>query len=188
MTPYSLAFSVHAVTTGTVLGLRPADSPDRVTAVMGTDCAESTIGRRTMLRDYGLAEFHFHREPGGAPWSGHHISLQVHRLARRDRTLPGEVLRARYGRFAPRLPFEKLRRLLDRRGVPLVEIPEPSVNGPYYRTYWQPGSLTAVTFVAVRDAYSTPGDLRAGDVYRITVPVTAQEVEMRREQAGRPRP
>ncbi|MFC8226744.1 hypothetical protein [Streptomyces sp. NPDC057287] len=179
MTPYSLAFYVHTVTTGTVLGLRPADTPDRVAAVMGTDFAENAFGRRTMLRDYGLAEFHFHRERGGAPWSGHHFSLQVHRLARRDRTLPGEVLRARYGSFAPRLRFEKLQRLLHRRGVPLVEIPENSANAPYYRTFWQPGSRTAVSYVAVHGEYSTPGRLRVGDVYRIQAPVSAQEVGMR---------
>ncbi|MFD9924623.1 hypothetical protein ACFWZK_00450 [[Kitasatospora] papulosa] len=51
MTPYSLAFYVHAVTTGTVLGLRPADSPDRVAAVLGPDFAESAFGGRAMVRD-----------------------------------------------------------------------------------------------------------------------------------------
>ncbi|WP_329231459.1 hypothetical protein OG488_21315 [Streptomyces sp. NBC_01460] len=188
MTPYSLAFYVHTVTTGTVLGLRPADSPDRVAAVMGTDFAENAFGRRTLVRDYGLAEFHFHRDRGGAPWSGHHFSLQVHRLARRDRALPGEVLRARYGRFAPRLRFEKLQRLLDRRGVPLVEIPESPANGPSYRTFWQPGSRTAVSFVAVRGAGGTPGDPPVGDVYRIQAPVTAAEVEMRGALARERRP
>ncbi|MFE5241013.1 MULTISPECIES: hypothetical protein [unclassified Streptomyces] len=172
MTPYSLAFYVHTVTTGTVLGLRPADSPDRVAAVMGTDFAENAFGRRTMVRDYGLAEFHFHRDRGDAPWAGHHFSLQVHRLARRDRTLPGEVLRARYGPFAPRLRFEKLHRLLDRRGVPLVEIPEPAANGPRYRTFWQPGSRTAVSFTTSRDTGGRPGSPPVGEVYRIQAPVT----------------
>ncbi|MFE6184958.1 hypothetical protein ACFQ6U_11100 [Streptomyces sp. NPDC056465] len=178
MTPYSLAFYVHTVTTGTILGLRPDDSPDRVAAVMGTDYAESAFGRRALLRDYGLAEFHFHRDRGGAPWAGHHFSLQVHRLARRDRAVPGEVLRARYGRFAPRLRFEKLQRLLDRRGVPLVEIPETPANGPQYRTFWQPGSRTAVSFIAVRGDGDRPGAPPAGDVYRIHAPVTAAEVEL----------
>ncbi|MFI6119560.1 hypothetical protein ACIBCU_06870 [Streptomyces sp. NPDC051064] len=179
MTPYSLAFYVHAVTTGTVLGLGPDGSPDEVASVLGTDFAENDFGR-AMCRDYGLAEFHYHRARARDPWSGHHFSLQVHRLARRDRTLPGEVLRARYGRFAPRLRFEKLERLLRRRGVPLVEIPEYPGNAPYYRTFWQPGSRTAVSFIAVHGEYSTPGALRVGDVYKIQTPVTAQEVELRR--------
>ncbi|MFD6274400.1 hypothetical protein ACFWFI_02205 [Streptomyces sp. NPDC060209] len=182
MTPYSLAFYVHAVTTGTVLGLRPTDSPDQVAAVLGPDFAENAF-ERAMSRDYGLAEFHFHRARARDPWAGHHFSLQVQRLARRDRTLPGEVLRARYGSFAPRLRFEKLRRLLDRRGVPLVEIPEYPANAPHYRTFWQPGSRTAVSFVAVHGEYSTPGGLRVGDVYSIQAPVTAQEVELREERA-----
>ncbi|KPC79460.1 MULTISPECIES: hypothetical protein [Streptomyces] len=185
MTPYSLAFYVHTVTTGTVLGVQPADSPGHVAAVLGTDFTESTFGRHAMLRDYGLAEFHFHRAGGRDPWAGHHFSLQVHRLARRDRTIPGAVLRARYGRFTPRLRFEKLQRLLHRRGVPLLEVPEYPGNAPYYRTFWQPGSRTAVSFVAVHGEYSTPDSLRVGDVYRIQAPVTAQEVELRRERARR---
>ncbi|MEU1486372.1 hypothetical protein [Streptomyces sp. NPDC005752] len=183
MTPHSLAFYVHTVTTGTVLGLRPDDPPGRVAAVLGTDFAENTFDEWAMLRDHGLAEFHFHRASARAPWAGHHFSLQVHRLARRDRTIPGEVLRARYGRFAPRLRFEKLRGLLHRRGVPLLEVPEYAGNAPYYRTFWQPGSRTAVSFVATHGEYSTPGSLRVGDVYRIHAPVTAQEVELRRERA-----
>ncbi|MFS0692701.1 hypothetical protein [Streptomyces nitrosporeus] len=186
MTPHSLAFYVHTVTTGTVLGLRPEDTPEQVAAVLGTDFAENRSGARAMGRDYGLAEFSWHRARGDQPWSGHHFSLQVHRLAHRARTraLPGEALRARYGRFAPRLRFEKLRRLLDARGVPLVEIPEYPGNAPYYRTFWQPRSGVAVSFVAVHGEYSTPGTLRPGDVYRIQAPVTAPEVELRRARAG----
>lgn len=185
MTPYSLAFYVDAVRTGTVLGLRPADSPDRVAEVMGTDFAENRVGKRAMFRDYGLAEFHWHRAAAGDPWDGHHVSVQVHRLAHGDRALPGEVLRARYGRFAPRLSFGKLRRLLDRRGVPLVEIPEYAANAPRFRTFWQPGSLTAVSFVAARDPHRTPGDLPVGDVWRIEAPVTAQQVAWREERHAR---
>ncbi|MEU5657244.1 hypothetical protein ABZ802_16700 [Streptomyces sp. NPDC047737] len=183
MTPYSLAFYVDAVRTGTVLGLRPSDSPGRVADVMGTDFAENRAGKRAMFRDYGLAEFHWQRAAAGDPWSGHHFSLQVHRLVHGDRTAPGEVLGARYGRFAPRLPFEKLRRLLDRRGVPLVEIPEPAANAPRFRTFWQPGSLTAVHFIGARDPHRAPGELRVGDVYRIEAPVTAQQVAWREERA-----
>ncbi|WP_129264935.1 hypothetical protein [Streptomyces sp. M3] len=183
MTPYSLAFYVHAVTTGTVLGLRPDDSPERVASVLGPGFAESDFGGRAMCRDYGLAEFHFHRARARDPWEGHHFTLQVHRLAHRARTVPGEELRARYGRFAPRLRFEKLRRLLDRRGVPLVEVPEYPGNAPYYRTFWQPASLTAVSFVAVHGPYSTPGALRPGDVYNVRAPVTAREVELRTARA-----
>ncbi|MFD8797399.1 hypothetical protein [Streptomyces atroolivaceus] len=182
MTPHSLAFYVHTVTTGTLLGLRPADSPDRVSSVLGTDFAENASGRQAMFRDYGLAEFHWHRARAGDPWAGHHFSIEVHRLARRDRTIPGEVLRSRYGRFAPRLRFEKLRRLLGRRGVPLVEIPEHPGNAPHHRTFWQPGSRTAVSYIAVHGEYSTPGTLRVGDVYKIQAPVTGQEVELRRER------
>ncbi|GAA1944128.1 hypothetical protein [Kitasatospora viridis] len=158
MTPYSLAFYLDVVTTGTVLGARPTDSPERVTALLGPDFAENVQGGRTMWRDYGLTEFHWHRADTRQPWRGHHISLQVHRLARRDRTIPDPALRARYGRFAPRLRFDKLHRLLARRGVPLLEVPQSPANAPRYRSYRQPASGVLVT-------------VAGGDVYRIEASV-----------------
>ncbi|MFE0632711.1 hypothetical protein ACFW3D_37875 [Streptomyces sp. NPDC058864] len=185
MTPYSLAFYMDVITTGTVLGLGPADSPDRVTAALGPDFAENAFGDLSMCRDYGLAEFYWLRDSADRPWTGHHFSLQVHRLAFRDRTLVNDVLRARYGRFTPRLRFEKLRRLLERRGVPLLEIPEIPANAPYFRTFWQPGSLAAVSVVGTYDRYSTPDDLRVGDVYKVHAPVSAEEVEWRRARGKR---
>ncbi|MFI9237174.1 hypothetical protein [Streptomyces sp. NPDC053079] len=185
MTPHSLAFYVDVVTTGTVLGLRPTDSPDRVTEVLGTDFGENSFSDHSMWRDYGLAEFFWDRASADQPWSGHHFTLQVHRLAYRDRTLANETLRARYGRFAPRLRFDKLQRLLKRRGVPLLEIPEIPGNAPYYRTFWQPDSQVSVSVVATYGEYSTPDNLRVGDVNSIQSPTTAAEVEWRRSRAGR---
>ncbi|MFD4277971.1 hypothetical protein R2B67_34530 [Streptomyces cyaneofuscatus] len=35
----------------------PADSPERVTEVLGPGLAENTFGGRSMCRNYGLAEF-----------------------------------------------------------------------------------------------------------------------------------
>ncbi|MEV8477463.1 hypothetical protein [Streptomyces sp. NPDC051173] len=170
MTPYSLAFYTDVVATGTVLGIRPTDSPDRVTEVLGPDFGENVFGDRSMCRDYGLTEFFWDRPSADHPWSGHHLTLQVHRLARRDRTLVEETLRARYGRFAPRLRFEKLRRLLERRGVPLVEIPDPA-NAPYYRRFWQPDSGVSVSVIAGYGEYSTPDNLKVGDVNSIQASV-----------------
>ncbi|MFD7857832.1 hypothetical protein ACFV6B_26570 [Streptomyces microflavus] len=102
MTAHSLAFYVDVVTTGTMLGVGPADSPDRVTEALGPDFAENTFGSRSMCRDYGLAEFHWDSAFADRPWSGSHFTLQVHRLAYRDRTLVNEELRSRYGWFTPR--------------------------------------------------------------------------------------
>lgn len=184
MTPYSLAFYMDVVTTGTVLGVGPADPPDRATGALGPNFAENVFGHHTMFRDYGLAEFYWDRSAADQPWSGHHFSLQVHRLAHRDRTLVNEALRARYGRFTPRLRFPKLRRLLERRGVPLLEIPEDPANAPYFRTFWQPHSQVAVSVIGTYGEYSTPDNLRVGDVYRIQAPMTAGEVEWRRARAG----
>ncbi|MGW7021492.1 hypothetical protein ACWGGS_19470 [Streptomyces decoyicus] len=183
MTPYSLAFYVDVVTTGSLLGVGPADSPDRVTRVLGSNFGESTFGDRSMCRDYGLAEFFYDRACADQPWSGHHVTLQVHRLAYRDRTLVNDTLRAQYGRFTPRLRFEKLQRLLERRGVPLLEIPEIPVNAPYFRTFWQPDSQVAVSVIGTYGEYSTPDNLRVGDVYSIQAPMAAEEAEWRRTRA-----
>ncbi|KJY41301.1 hypothetical protein VR41_13235 [Streptomyces sp. NRRL B-1568] len=184
MTPFSLAFYVDVVATGTVLGMRPTDSPDRVTDVLGPDFGENCSGDRSMCRDWGLTEFFWDRASVGHPWSGHHFTLQVHRLAYRGRTLADDPLRARYGRFTPRLRFEKLQRLLERRGVPLLEIPEDPANAPYYRTFWQPDSQAAVSVIGVCGEYSTPDNLRVGDVYSIQAPMTADEVEWRKARGG----
>lgn len=174
---------MDVVTTGTVLGVRPTDSPDRVTEVLGADFGENIFGDHSMCRDYGLAEFHWDRASADHPWSGHHFTLQVHRLAYRGRTLTNETLRARYGRFTPRLRFAKLQRLLHRRGVPLLEIPDPG-NAPYYRTFWQPDSQVSVSVIGTYGEYSTPDNLRVGDVNSIQSPTTAAEVEWRRSRVG----
>lgn len=184
MTPHSLAFYVDVVTTGTVLGVGPEASPDRVTGVLGPDFAENAFGAGSMFRDYGLAEFFWDRPSAEQPWSGHHFTLQVHRLAYRDRTLVNGVLRARYGRFTPRLRFDKLHRLLDRRGVPLLEVPELPVNAPYFRTFLQPESRVAVSVIGTYGEYSTPDKLRVGDVYSIQAPMTAEDVAWRRARAS----
>lgn len=184
LTPHSLAFYMDVVTTGTLLGVGPADSPDRVTKVLGSAFAEDTFGDHSMCRDYGLAEFYWDRASADHPWSGHHFTLQVHRLAYRDRTLVSGALRARYGRFTPRLRFEKLQRLLMRRGVPLLEIAAIPVFAPHFRTFWQPDSHVAVSAIGTYGEHTTPDNLRVGDVYSVHAPLTAEEVEWRRAQVG----
>ncbi|MFD5270460.1 hypothetical protein [Streptomyces sp. NPDC058335] len=184
MTPHSLTFYMDVVTTGTVLGAGTADSPDDVTKVLGSGFAENTFSDHSMSRDYGLAEFYWDRASADHPWSGHHLTLPVHRLAYRDRTLVNDVLRARYGRFTPRLRFGKLQRLLLRRGVPLLEIPEIPANAPYFRTFWQPDSLVAVSVIGTYGEYSTPDNLRVGDVYSMHTPMAATEVDWRRALLG----
>ncbi|WP_329275606.1 hypothetical protein [Streptomyces sp. NBC_01451] len=186
MTPHSLAFYLDVVTTGTVLGVGPADSPERVAEVLGPDFAEDHFGDRGMGLGYGygFVELFWDRASAEHAWSGHHFTVQVHRLAFRDRADVHDVLRARYGRFTPRLRFEKLERLLARRGVPLLEIPEIPASGPYFRTFWQPDSRVAVTVIGTYDEHETPDNLRVGDVYSVHGPLAAAEVEWRRAQAG----
>lgn len=182
MTPHSLAFYVDVVTTGTVLGVGPAHSPEHLAKVLGPDFAEDTFSDHSMCRGYGFAEFSYDRASADHPWSGRHFSLYVHRLAYRNRNRANvhDVLRARYGRFTSRLRFEKLRRLLARRGVPLVEIPEVPTFAPYFRTFWQPDSQVAISVIGTYGEHETPDNLRVGDVYSIRGPLAAEEVEWRR--------
>ncbi|GAA4936047.1 hypothetical protein ACFPM3_06205 [Streptomyces coeruleoprunus] len=180
MTPYSLAFYVDVVTSGTVLGLRPTDGPEQVTGLLGDGFGENTPDAHTMWRDYGMAEFSWVRDSARDPWDGHHFTLQVHRLASGDAATVNDVLRARYGRFGRRLRFAKLRTLLERRGVPLVEITHPA-NAPHYQEFWQPESRVSIMVVGTRAEYITPSALRSGDVYRISGVLPAAVVEARRK-------
>ncbi|MEU8563393.1 hypothetical protein AB0C45_18100 [Streptomyces cyaneofuscatus] len=64
--------------------------------------------------------------------------------------------------------------------MPLHEIPEPSPNGPYFRTFWQPDSQVALSVIGTYGEYSTPENLRVGDVYSVQAPMAAGEVEWRK--------
>ncbi|MFF0558863.1 hypothetical protein [Streptomyces sp. NPDC004266] len=121
-----------------MLGARPTDGPDQVTAVLGADFAENSPDGHGMGRDYGMAEFFWQRESPDHPWVGHHFTLQVHRLSSLGSGAVNPVIRERYGRFARRLRYGKLERLLAGRGVYMEDVPDP--NGPAYTLYRQPDS------------------------------------------------
>ncbi|QSY47598.1 MULTISPECIES: hypothetical protein [Streptomyces] len=178
MTPHSLAFYMDVITSGTVLGAKPTDTPDQVAKLLGPDFGENSFDVHNMWRDYGMTEFFWSRESAEHPWAGHHFTLQVHRLAYGRSDVVEKTLRTRYGRFERRLRFEKLQRLLAKRGTPLVEV--PSDQSPHYRWFWQPESLAAVSVIGAHDEYLTPGNLRVGDVNSITAPMTVEEVEWRK--------
>ncbi|WP_344163549.1 hypothetical protein [Nocardiopsis rhodophaea] len=57
MTPYSLSFYVDVVSSGSVLGAKPSDSPEQVAAVLGDDFIENSAFTDSMWRDYGITEF-----------------------------------------------------------------------------------------------------------------------------------
>ncbi|MCD9144951.1 hypothetical protein [Streptomyces albireticuli] len=181
MTPYSLAFYMDVVASGTVLGAKPTDSPDQVAKALGPDFAENSFDEHSMWRDYGMVEFFWSRASADQSWAGHHFTLQVRRLAGSGGKIVNQSIRDRYGRFDRRLRFEKLRRLLERRGTPLLEIPDPS-NAPNYRAYWQPDSQVSLSVIAAHEEFLTPGNLRIGDVYSITAPTTPEEVAWRRSR------
>ncbi|MFF8369935.1 hypothetical protein ACF05W_13930 [Streptomyces lydicus] len=185
MTPHSLAFYMDVVASGTVLGAKPTDSPDRVTAILGSDFVENSLDEHSMWRDYGMAEFSWVRESPDSPWEGHHFALQVHRLSHWGGSIVNPSIRDRYGRFGRRLRFEKLERLLKKRGVFLEDVPD--VNGPAFTQHWQPASQVSVMTFRAHEEWQQRrrGDDRIGDVYTLHSSVSAEEVARNRERYGR---
>ncbi|RST01452.1 hypothetical protein EF910_28280 [Streptomyces sp. WAC07149] len=184
MTPHSLAFYVDVVMSGAVLGARPTDSPDQVTAILGTDFAEDRPYGDTLARDYGLAEFFWVRESPDHPWEGHHFTLQVHRLAYGGGAIVNRGIRDRYGRFDRHLRFDKLRRLLANRGVGLEDVPD--ANAPAYTLHWQPASQVSVIAFRERQWGRPPrrGNRLVGDVNSISSSMTAGQVAWNRARYG----
>ncbi|WP_406858870.1 hypothetical protein ABZO31_00935 [Streptomyces sp. HUAS MG47] len=183
MTPHSLAFYVDVLTSGTVLGAQPTDSPDQVTAILGADYAENSFDDQSMWRDYGMVEFFWCRESRDHPWVGHHFSLQVHRLSTLGGSTVNGAIRERYGRFDRHLRFGKLERLLANRGVHLEDVPDP--NAPAYTLHWQPASQVSVLTRRAheRTKYWRGGD-RLGDVYKVSSSMTADQVAWYRSHYG----
>ncbi|MFI6638769.1 hypothetical protein [Streptomyces sp. NPDC050504] len=182
LTPHSLAFYVDVVTSATVLGARPTDTPDRVSALLGTDFAENSLDDLSMWRDYGLVEFFWLRESPDHPWVGHHFSLQVHRLAHGGGGLVNAALRERYGRFDRHLRFDKLARLLANRGVCLEDVPD--ANEPAFTLHWQPASQVSVTAFRDWGPSGRRGKGLVGDVHKISSSMTAGQVAWHRARYG----
>ncbi|MFJ9417152.1 hypothetical protein ACIRPT_23600 [Streptomyces sp. NPDC101227] len=185
MTPHSLAFYVDVITYGTVLGAKPTDSPDQVTEILGPEFVENSFDDHSMWRDYGMAEFSWIRESPDHPWEGHHFALQVHRLPHWGGSIVSKSIRDRYGRFDRHLRFDKLERLLARRGVPLEAAPD--VNAPVFTRHWQPSSQVSVMAFRAYEEWQMRrrGGGRIGDVYAIHSSVSAEEVARGRMRYGR---
>ncbi|MEU7041614.1 hypothetical protein AB0A77_11215 [Streptomyces varsoviensis] len=185
MTPYSLAFYIDVVTSGTVLGAGPADSPERVSEILGTDFSEISLSDNSMWRDYGLVEFFWIRESPDHPWKGTHFTLQVHRLRHRGSAIVGRAIHDRYGRFDRYLRFGKLERLSAKRGVVLEEVPD--ANAPNFTQHWQPASEVSVLAHRAHEDWRerARGDARLGGVHAIYSSVNAESVARNRERFGR---
>jgi hypothetical protein len=182
LTPHSLAFYVDVITSGTVLGAKPTDSPDQVTAILGSDFAENSFNGWSMWRDYGMVEFFWHRESRDHPWVGHHFTLQVHRLSSGGSIVNREI-RKRYGRFDRHLRFDKLERLLAKRGVRMEDVPDS--NAPACTLHWQPVSQVSVMACRAHGwGKCRRGGERIGDVYAVSSSMSAKQVAWYRARYG----
>ncbi|MEU8578851.1 hypothetical protein [Streptomyces asoensis] len=186
LTPHSLAFYLDVVMSGTVLGAKPADSPDQVDAILGSDFAENFAGDNSMGRDYGLVEFFWVRESLEHPWEGHHFTLQVHRLTHYGSSIVNGAIRERYGRFGRHLRFDKLQRLLSNRGVCLEDVPD--ANAPAFTLHWQPASRVSVMAFREREGHRhghrRHGNDLVGDVHKISSSLTAEQVAWNKARYG----
>ncbi|MFH8411153.1 hypothetical protein ACH4FX_41245, partial [Streptomyces sp. NPDC018019] len=94
-------------------------------------------------------------------------------------SIVSRAVRDRYGRFDRHLRYEKLERLLKKRGVPLEDAPD--VNAPAFTQHWQPTSQVSVLVSRDHEAW---GNGRVGGVYAIYSSVSAEEVARNRERYG----
>ncbi|MGW2425789.1 hypothetical protein ACWC0C_42290 [Streptomyces sp. NPDC001709] len=176
---------MDVVMSGTVLGAKPTDSPDQVSAILSSDFAENSTDDYSMWRDYGLVEFFWVRESPDHPWEGHHFALQVHRLSNWGSSIVNKAIRERYGRFDRHLRFDKLQRLLSNRGVCLEDVPD--ANAPAFTLHWQPASQVSVMAFRERE-WGRPrrrGNDLVGDVHKISSSLTAEQVVWNRARYGR---
>ncbi|MFK0294284.1 hypothetical protein ACIQU6_27955 [Streptomyces sp. NPDC090442] len=183
MTPYSLAFYMDVVASGTVLGAKPTDSPDQVTAILGPDFAENRVYDDSLCRDYGMVEFFWQRESPDHPWEGHHFTVHVRQLSYWGGSLVNKAIRDRYGRFDRHLRFDKLERLLAKRGVHMEYVPD--CNEPSLTLHWQPASQVSVMALrAHENERRRRWDKRIGDVYAIHSSVSADQVAWKKAHYG----
>ncbi|MGY4904130.1 hypothetical protein [Streptomyces sp. 900116325] len=181
LTPHSLAFYMDVIASGTVLGAKPTDTPDQVTAILGSDFAENSLDDQSMWRDYGMVEFFWGRDSRHHAWTGRHFTLQVHRLSLGGSTV-NRVIRQRYGRFDRHLRFDKLERLLTRRGLHMEDVPDP--NAPAYKLHWQPASQVSVMVCGPEREARRRGSARIGDVYAVSSSMSAEPVAWHRSRYG----
>ncbi|MET9406907.1 hypothetical protein ABZX90_14270 [Streptomyces sp. NPDC002935] len=183
MTPHSLAFYLDVITSGTVLGAKPTDSPDQVTAILGPDFAENSLDGRSMWRDYGMIEFFWDRESRDRPWRGHHFTLQAHRLSWGGGVV-NSAIRDRYGRFDRHLDFGRLERLAARRGIRMEDVPD--ANAPAYSLHWQPASqMSVMVRRSPGKGGRRRGGARLGDVHALSSSMNAEQVAWHRARYGR---
>ncbi|MFB6714735.1 MULTISPECIES: hypothetical protein [unclassified Streptomyces] len=184
MTPHSLAFYVDVITSGTVLGAKPTDSPDQVTAILGSDFAENSFDDQSMWRDYGMVEFFWGRDSRDDPWAGNHFTLQVHRLSSLGGSIVNRAIRERYGRFDRHLRLDKLERLLAKRGMRMENV--PNSDAPAYTLHWQPVSQVSVLACGAHERGKRQRDgERIGDVYGVSSSMSAEQVARYRARYGR---
>ncbi|WP_392675739.1 hypothetical protein [Streptomyces sp. LN785] len=173
---------MEVIASGTVLGAKPTDSPEQVTAILGSDCAENSLNGRSMWRDYGMVEFFWVRESRDHPWAGHHFTLQVHRLSLGGSTV-NRVIRERYGRFDRHLRFDNLERLLAGRGVHMEDVPD--ANAPAHTLHWQPASRVSVMVRRSPErGEGRRGGARIGDVYAVSSSMSVEQVAWYRARYG----
>lgn len=135
-----------------------------------------------MWRDYGMVEFFWFRESRDTPWTGHHFTLQVHRLSFGGSTV-NRVIHDRYGRLDRHLRIDKLERLLAMRGVHMEDVPHPS--NPAHTLHWQPASQVSVMVCrSPEKGKRRRGGAHIGDVSAVSSSMSVEQVAWFRTHYG----
>ncbi|GAA2818063.1 hypothetical protein [Crossiella cryophila] len=162
-------FYADLVATGAVLGADRHWTPAELDELFDADNREyvEAVSTEALNLDYGLLEYFWERESRrGAPWHGVHLSAQVHRLAIGFGDTPA-LLRENYGEFEPNPSFAELRAELQRRDIPLLDLPQEM---PAHRSYWQPDSQAVVIEIVGQEEFVTSPTEEIGSISGISAP------------------
>ncbi|MCO1578654.1 hypothetical protein M8C13_23145 [Crossiella sp. SN42] len=161
-------FYADLVATGAVLGADRHWTPAELDELFDADNREyvEAVSTEALNLDYGLLEYFWERESPRAPWHGVHLSAQVHRLAI-GWADPPALLSENYGSFEPNPSFAELRAELDRRDIPLIELPQEL---PAHRSYWQPDSQAVVVEIIAQEEFVTSPSEEIGSINGISAP------------------
>ncbi|MFJ1702481.1 hypothetical protein [Kitasatospora sp. NPDC088346] len=158
-----LDFYAHAAAGCALPGAGIGASPADWKAALGPGRLDTPHGT-TLRRDYGLLEALFARTPAGT-MACLGFGVRIHRLVHgRAADLVPPMLARRYGSFAPRVRFERLRAAISATGR-TVELTSEEGDLHHYRV---PETGARLLVTAGPDP-SRPGRRRAGDVRSIDV-------------------
>jgi hypothetical protein len=157
--PSYLDFFLDFASTGRIFGVGIGSGTDEWSAVLGDQFTDFHASEHELARQFGLIDAYFDDISGD--WLCDRISVRPGQLHRFDDWVPGAV-RARYGQFPGRVPFDEVADWLAQAGVEVDLVIRTSDVSP--DEYWIPQSGVSFEVLSGTQAEDLP-PLRAGDVW-----------------------